>query len=214
MKRFLLSTSSLGILVVSAGALATLIAQAPAFNTELRRDNVFGQTILQSNRDMYDRGRYLMQQATSFVRADAVVFDEADAGAASVEVTQERGLEAVALLEESAALSPGNAEIWATMAWAQLYAGDFDASLRALRLSWELAPYNLALTRERIDLAVILFDSVLLEDAVPVMTEMDQAALTRDVTLLRDRFGQEEFARFANDLDMAGITLDLPEAGA
>ena len=86
--------------------------------------------------------------------------------------------------------------------------------MRALRLSWELAPYNLALTRERIDLAVILFDSVLLEDAVPVMTEMDHAALTRDVTLLRDRFGQEEFARFANDLVMAGITRDLPEAGA
>jgi tetratricopeptide (TPR) repeat protein len=210
-KRILLNASSLAILSIGTGSLVALISQAPAFNTELRRDNVYGQQLLQINRDMYDRSRYLMQQATSFIRADALPFGDAETGlvAAPLDVAEERGVQAVALLEESLTINPGNAHGWATMAWAQLYAGFVDESLDALRASWRLAPYNYSLTLERIDLALILFDPDLADDPTDLNSN-DRAALTRDFQVLQSRFRREDFTRYTEDLNDIGITLSLP----
>lgn len=201
------------MLSICAGSVVTLVIQSPAFNAELRRENVLGQTVLQSSRDMYDRGRYLMQQATSFTRADALILGETDTEitAAPIEVAQERGIKAVALLEESLSLNPGNAQGWATMAWAQLYAGNSEEALRALRLSWKFAPNNLSLTQERIDLALILFDPLLSAEA-PVYSDTDKAALSRDFTMLRVQFPQDEIARLEQDLLSVGLAIDVPEA--
>jgi len=213
MGRFLITTSTVAILLVGGGSVLTLAANAPAFNAELRRGNVFDQPILAVGADMYDRASYLMQQAASYIRADLLPYaDDPDRLTAPVEVVAERGTQAVALMDESLSLNPGNAHAWAVMAWAQLYSGDTEAALESLQASWMLAPYNYGLAPERLDLVLVLFDPTLFEPAdaeTPDMTlpaNMRDAVL-RDLETMRLHHRAEEYAFFVEEFEIAGFDL-------
>ncbi len=234
MGRFLVRVSTIAVLATGAVSAFALVSSAPAFNGDLRRDNVFEQDILQRGSDMYDRSRYLMQQAVSYIRADLIPFGGSGDGqiVASVDVVMERGADAVALMEESLALNPGNAHGWAVMAWAQLYAGNDAEAAQALQTSWALAPYNFALAPERIDLALALFSFVFedldIEDPDLVDTEVvtDEApaldapsvdlpdevrmAILRDLETVKLKHRRESYDFFVAELRAADLGLDLP----
>ena len=188
-----------------------LFASAPAFNADLRRANVFDQPVLAVGRDMYDRSSYLMQQAVSFIRADLLPYqDDPDRLTAPVEVVAERGARAAELMRESLALNPGNAQGWAVMAWAQLYAGDTEAARTALRASWRLAPHNRSLSAERIDLALVLLDP-LTEDLPDLPSDADRAAILRDLETLRRTARADDFAYYRDQVEMSDLGLSLPD---
>ena len=210
MGRLMVTASRLALLGLCAGATVAMISAAPAFNAQERRDNVFDQTVVMLGSQMYDPARYLMQQAVSYIRADLLSGE-----AAPIEVVMERGETAIALMEQSLAQSPGNAQGWAIMAWAQLYAGSSDAAIAALRHSWALAPHNYGLARERMDLALVLFTPLpdlepALPGDVPALTPEDRAAILRDMETIRLKYRAEDYALLAEELEAAGFALDLP----
>ncbi len=211
MKRFLLTTSALTIFAAGIGSAFALISSAPAFNSELRRDNVFGQPILARNQDMYDRSLYLMQQAVSFVRADLVQYDgDSDARVAPIDVAINRGETAVALMQESLAINPGNAQGWIVMAWAQLYSGNLAEAENALVTSWTLAPYNRSLAAERLDMSVALFDpfnGLEIEATDVTLSEDVRAAILRDLELVRLHI-PSAFAEIVEQLELIGVSAD------
>lgn len=223
MGRLLLNTSTLAIFAIGAISAITVISHAPAFNAELRRGNVFDQNILQLSSDMYDESRYLMQQAVSFIRADALPYEDAteDQITAPLEVVTERGAEAAALMRESLALNPGNAQGWAVMGWASLYAGDIEAAREALRASWTLAPYNGSLAQERIDLAISLFadeDAGAAEEglseAAAAFQDSDRTAVLRDFATLQRHRLPVFYKFYAEELALSGLDVTLPEPAA
>lgn len=223
MGRLLLNTSALAIFAVGAVSAVTVISNAPAFNADLRRGNVFDQSILQLSSDMYDESRYLMQQAVSFLRADALPYEDAteDQIAAPVEVVVDRGVDAEALMRESLALSPGSAPGWAVMARASLYAGDVEEALSALRASWELAPYNVSLAQERLDLAFSLFASELPElaqdlepEEASLLQDSDRDAILRDFETLQRYHRAPVYEFYTEELELSGLDVTLPEPPA
>ncbi|MFD1510408.1 hypothetical protein [Lacimonas salitolerans] len=211
MERFLITTSTVAILLVGGGSVLTLAANAPAFNAELRRGNVFDQPILAVGADMYDRASYLMQQAASYIRADLLPYaDDPDRLTAPVEVVAERGSQAVALMDESLSLNPGNAHAWAVMASARIYSGDIEGARDALRTSWELAPHNFSLAPERLDLALVLFDP-LTDDVDDILTDADRAAMRRDLDTVIRHHRAEDVGFYREELELSGLDLELPQ---
>ena len=210
MGRLMVTASGLALLGLCAGATVAMISAAPAFNAQERRDNVFDQTVVMLGSQMYDPARYLMQQAVSYIRADLLSSE-----AAPIEVVMERGETAIALMEESLAQGPGNAQGWVVMAWAQLYAGSAEEATDALRHSWALAPHNYGLARERMDLALVLFAPLpeiepTLPGDIPALTPEDRAAILRDMETIRLKYRAEDYDLLAEDLEAAGFELELP----
>ncbi|WP_430450422.1 hypothetical protein [Rhodophyticola sp.] len=212
MKRFLITTSAVAILLTGVGSVVVLVANAPAFNAELRRENVFDQTILAVGADMYDRASYLMQQAVSYTRADLLPYGEdPDRLTAPADVVAERGAQAVALMRESLELNPGNAHGWAVMAMARIHAGDITGARDALRASWQLAPNNFSLAPERLDLVLVLFDP-LTDDVADILTDKDRAAIGRDLETVARHHRDGDLDYYTEQFKMSG--LDVPEPGS
>lgn len=183
MRRILTNLGLLTGTAIGAFALGQVIVTSPAFNTELRRDNAFGDFVLLLGRDMYDRPAYLYQQAASFVRADLVAMGtgEDEDVVASPELAEARAEQAVALARESLSMDPGNAGAWMVLAWAHLMTGDPEASRAAMAASRRLAPYNFVLSEERVTLSLTLFDPVFYaEGEAPELTEAETSGLIAD----------------------------------
>lgn len=210
MKRFLITTSTVAVLLSGVGSAAVLVASAPAFNAELRRENVFDQTILAVGADMYDRASYLMQQAVSYTRADLLPYaEDPERLTAPTDVMAERGAKAVALMRESLALNPGNAHGWAIMATARIHAEDIAGARDALRASWRLAPYNFSLAPERLDLALVLFDP-LTDDVANILTSDDRAAIGRDLATVARHHRRDDLEYYVDQFGMSGLDVPLP----
>lgn len=65
----------------------------------------------------------------------------------------EPAVKARELLAASTRRAPADAYTWTMAAWADAFREDAEATARALRYSWELAPYSATLSRERLAIA-------------------------------------------------------------
>lgn len=149
------------LLLAGAGGtvMVDTLATSPAFNLELRQQNVYGLDVLQYSAPMYEESAYLFQIGMSYLRADLVT--SAATGSASdyapSEVALERAEAAAVLFERSLALAPSNAHVWTSLAWARTLTGDVDGARAAVNRSWDLAPHNPQLAARRLSLAEALF---------------------------------------------------------
>ena len=221
MGRIWVRVSALAILATGTIAISNIVLSAPAFNADHRRANVFDQDIPQIGSDMYDRSRYLMQQAVSYIRADLIPYSGGDNTEiiVSVETVMDRGAQAVALMEESLSLNPGNAHGWVVMAWAQLYSGNDTGALDALQASWALAPHNYSLAPERLDLTLALFPPNMTDlpeiniDEITNVTINDDTrqGVQQDFQLTIEKYGVGLFGYFTQELQAAGFEVELPQ---
>ncbi|MCB1335638.1 MAG: tetratricopeptide repeat protein [Roseivivax sp.] len=183
----LVSLATFGFLAAGVYAAAGVISNAPAFNTDLRRDTVYGDWRTGYSADMYDEGAYLFQLGYGRVMADVLFSEDTEAigEMADLDTAIRRAQEAVALLEESLSLDPGNAHAWANLAWAASMSGDAALAEKALRASWELAPNHLSLAARRMTLVAALTGPEELEPFQP--GPADIARMRVDYALLQQR---------------------------
>ena len=144
MRHILTTASSLALLVFGGTMVFSTLANTPAFNQNLRKTDVFGREQVELTSSMYDYPDYLLQVATTYVRADLLPSEatEGPGEYASTEVAMARASRAVDLLAESVALAPADALAWDQLAWSLAMTADFTGAREALRQSWKLAPYN------------------------------------------------------------------------
>lgn len=187
MRHFLVNLAIIGQLSLAFTALGAVVATAPAFNGELRQAGAFDAKILPFGPAMYHHSTYLYQQAATFIRADLIPFGDGETAplVAPLELAEKRAAEAAALAGESLARDPGNAGAWTVLAWASLLQGDPASARDALNRSWELAPYSLTLSEERMALVLALFDASLYAENAPSMTDAEQAAFFKDFETIR-----------------------------
>ena len=192
MRHILTSASSLALLLFGAGTVFTTLANTPAFNEDLRKTDVFGREQVALTPSMYDYPDYLLQVATTYVRADLLPSGatEAQDEYASTELAMARASRAIDLLAESIALDPANALTWEQLAWSLVMSGDTPNAKKALRQSWRLAPYNTQMAPLRLDLAFVLFSGEGLRDSrendlTLKATKNDIFAIIRDLETLR-----------------------------
>jgi hypothetical protein len=210
--RALTNVGLLAVFGLGGVAFGQVVVNAPAFNTELRRDNAFGNVVVLLGADMYDHPAYLYQQAASFVRADLGPVGESDEGRTivPVEVAAQRASEAVGLAQESLSMQPGNAGAWMVLAWAHLLSGESGPALEAVQVSWRLAPNNVALAGERVSLSLALFDPALYPTGnAPVPTEEIRGALARDFETL-DTHRRHLHRFFIDEARSLGLLVDAP----
>lgn len=150
MKRSLLMLALGGALGALALAnLADTMEGAPAFDPDARIEGVYGDWHVGDSSAMHDRSDYLYQLANGFLYRGALDQTPGKGGETGPET-------AVRLLRESVSLAPANAHVWAALAWAHAMTADFEMAREAMRNSWRLAPYNLALAGPRLDFASFL----------------------------------------------------------
>lgn len=189
MRHILTNLGLLGGAAIGVFTLGQVIITSPAFNTELREGNAFGDVTLLLGRDMYNRPAYLYQQAASFVRADLFTLGtgeiEGEAVVASPEEAEARARQAVALAQESLSMDPGNAGAWMVLAWGHLMTGNADETRAAMAVSRQIAPYDFILSEERIAVSLTLFDPAFyVAEDVPILTEDEAAGLVADFEAL------------------------------
>lgn len=212
MKHQLTNIGLVAVFALGASALGQVVINAPAFNAELRRDNAFGDTLVLFGRDMYDHPAYLYQQAASYVHADLVTLDAGETGSsvASLEVGIARAGTAIALLQESLSMDPGNAGAWTVLAWGHLMSGKTGPAMDALSRSWQLAPYNIALAEERLALGLTLLNPTIApSDAKSSLSDDAAIGLVRDLeTLWVQRRGR--YGRYAEEAQSLGLPIYTP----
>lgn len=172
------------LLVFSGGSIWLTLNQTPAFNPQHIAETAIGDGRIIDNAAMYDPGTYAFQRGYGFLVAEAVISPETEAGEENVSSNQsdDRARLAVEALEISLDLDPGNAHAWAALAWARARLGDDTGTMDALRVSWQIAPYNRDLADSRLNLAGLLTDP---EIGITEPTEADRAAIARDLEVLR-----------------------------
>jgi len=125
---------------------------SPAFNKSVRQEGLFGDWRVGIGAAHYDRPAYLFRLGYEYLNADATAsgVTESRNELASAETALERAEKAVALFEESLSLDPANAHAWAALAWAHAMTGNIPSARAAMLASWELAPFNKALSIDRL----------------------------------------------------------------
>ncbi len=194
----IVSFATIGLLAVGVYAAADVMSNAPAFNTELRRDTVYGDWRTGYSADMYDEGAYLFQLGYGRLQADLLVSEDTETSDefADFETAFRRAEEAVALLEESLMLDPANAHAWANLSWAAAMVGDNLQAHKALGTSWSLAPNNYTLAERRLNVVALLSGFGDLELELGLDEELD-AELAQELAGIS--WTDSERGRISND---------------
>jgi len=158
--RYALTGAGLMLAWLAAMNTGRVIDMSPALEDEARETGIYGDWRVSVSPALYDRAEYLFQVAHGYVHSDTLASGTIEAGdeIADLLVIDERSSEAIALLEESLGLAPGNAFAWDTLAWAHGLSGDIEAAGQALSVSRQLAPHNLDLALSRLTLEMMLRD--------------------------------------------------------
>lgn len=157
------------VILVAAAAGASILATAPAFNSDHRALDPWGDWRRVSGAALYDLGQHRRDTGVGYL-AWSMRDGDADTGDADA------AARARALFEASLAEAPADAYAWSMLAWSERLLGNVEAALRAQRHSWRLAPHHATLARDRLALAASLADWR--PDA------HDRRALARDVASL------------------------------
>lgn len=176
----LLPAAGLGL--IAALAFDKITDDAPAFNSDLRHQTVFGDWRLDAGSAHFDQSAYAFHVGYGYLRGDvaALIMGEDEVPTPDAfEIGLER---ACALFRRSVTLAPGHVDAWTGLAWCNFLLGLDDESVVALKASWTLAPFNVGEAGERLELVAGL-DAVygrdLSEDAEVA------PALARDERVLR-----------------------------
>lgn len=179
-----------GALALGVASALMIAANAPAFSTALRSEGVLGDWRVPESDALYDRSAYDFQLGFGYLRSDAAFLLLGEEELPDPEVLEAHAERAEALFLRSIAGAPGHADAWTSLAWAHALQGDVAAAERALRVSWELAPYNMSEASERLSLVDTL-DAMIgpdwrADDATAELIDGDLRVLeTYDRTYLR-----------------------------
>jgi hypothetical protein len=172
---------ALALLALGGLSFRQIANNAPAFSVDLRIESVFGDWRLPQSEALYDWSEYRFQLGYGYLQGDTAALlsgDDALPELAALEANAERAEE---LFRTSLTGAPGRASAWTSLGWAHLLQGRPDAAEAALRISWELAPFNVAEAPERLAIAEAL-DALSGEgwrssDATALAIEADRATL-------------------------------------
>lgn len=146
----------LGIALLSS---ARFVRNAPAYNEDLRVQTIDGTERLLLSSSMYDRGAYFFEVAHTYVYGSVKVTSGDPEPLPKIDEIIENSETAEELLLKSLHASPSNGHAWQLLARARsLRAAPLDEVLTPLRISWRLAPNNLQLARQRLELVGTLVD--------------------------------------------------------
>lgn len=170
------------------------LSQTPAFNPNLVSDTIIGQGRTYHSRFMYDLGEYEFQRGYGFL---VNIYENPGAGPRYTDIASDgallfRALKAEEALENAIRLDPRNAHAWESLAWARARLNNTAGALDAMRVSWELAPYNFHLASRRVNLVGLV---TLPGGLVVELSDGDRAALAKDVAVLR-RFDEKKLREF------------------
>ncbi len=182
----------IGILAVGLASGMALMKAIPVVNDEARIQDPWGDWRRVAARTLYDPAEYRQTTGVGYLSLAA---EEQDLAMA------ERARDLfLASLEQA----PGDAFTWSLLAWSEAFLADEAAALRAQSRSWELAPHNLTLARERVAFTAGL------ADRFPASL---QCAVGRDIALLH---GRPEHRQFLIDLaeDVPAIAAIVAELEA
>lgn len=164
------------IAALAAVGLALVVGAAPALNPGLRADDPYGDWRRVSSAAVFDVARYRFELGVAHL--DALV-EDALSGASRFEDPAALVDDSVELLEASLRRAPADAQTWAALALAAALRRDGELMEIALRRSWELAPYNAAISGLRLTTLVFV---------QPESLDVGAAeALRRDVRVMRAR---------------------------
>ena len=174
---------SVALLAIGIVSLFALARDLPAFDRSSRVEGLFGDWRVPVTIGLYDRSEYLFQVGFGYLQGDVTASSvtEERNELASMETALARAASARSALESSAYLAPGNAFTWGFLGWARAMEGDTMGALRALEISWSVAPYNFQLAPARINLLEVLVD---IDPGVLSSPEVRSAA-ARDMSLLQ-----------------------------
>ena len=181
--RFLAALPSLVLLAIGVVSLIAVARDLPFFDKSSRVEGLFGDWHVPVTTGLYDRSEYLFQVGFGYLQGDVIASSATEARdeLASLETALGRAEAARSALESSAQLAPGNAYTWGFLGWARAMEGDADGALRALEVSWSVAPYNFQLSPARVNLLKVLAD---INPTVLSSPEV-RAAAVRDLGLLQ-----------------------------
>jgi hypothetical protein len=143
----------LGAALALGGVAAFQVAaNAPAFTTALRTQSVLGDWRVPASDALYDRSAYDFHLGYGYLRSDAAFLLLGEEALPDPAVLEENAARAEALFTRSIDAAPGRVDAWTSLAWAHLLQGEVEAAEAALRVSWELAPFNMSEASERLSL--------------------------------------------------------------
>jgi hypothetical protein len=184
----------LGVAVTSAAQVAL---NAPSFSPSLRTDSVLGDWRVAGADALYNKSDYYFQLGFGFLQADTANLILGEDDLPTLEAFDLQMARSQDLLRLSLASSPGRVDTWTSMAWASLLRDDPAAAVDALRLSWQLAPFNKAEASERVALVSALED---FHGTGWIATEF-QSAIDRDWAVL-DAFDRQYLEALPEDLQL------------
>ena len=197
---------------MQVAALALVVANAPAFRADLRRETPLGDWRILPGSDLFDRASYDFRVGYEYLQADAyaVTLSGADeiASAETARIYTQRAVDA---LSDSVAENPSDARAWLAYGWALFDAEDLDATRRAIEASWALAPHSVLMSLERLLLAELVAEDLGVEMPEPWIDPV-----VADLSLAQERLGQQFGAmmivseRMSAIADRAGL-LDPPD---
>jgi hypothetical protein len=123
---------------LAAAHLVGFATTLPTVEHEARIADPSGEWRRVSSAALYDPATYRYESALRFL---FIAFESGDVAPAT---------RALDLFAASARRAPADAYTWTMTAWAAGFREDAVAATRALRRSWDLAPYNAVLSRERL----------------------------------------------------------------
>lgn len=175
----------LALLGIGFFSIRSSVNGSPAFDLSARIDGVTGDWRVQYGPAHYHRALYLKQLGEGFLRGDVLVTEAtgAEEEIASDEVALVRAKRAEELLLQSLNLLPSNAYTWASLAWANAMQDKSENAREAMQISWQLAPYNLALAYDRLGFTEFLAQGVLKRGA-PDMNTAELTGVQRDFTTI------------------------------
>jgi len=146
------------LLGLAVSSFAQVALNAPAFSPDLREDSVLGDWRLAQGETHFNKSDYYFQLGYGYLQADTAsllmgneALPELDLFDAQMQRSQE-------LFNESLSHAPGRAAAWTSLAWASILRDDIPKAEDALRVSWQIAPFNVAEAAERVALISILDD--------------------------------------------------------
>ena len=191
--------------VVLIGAIvnfAIVFRTSPAFNSEVRVENVVGGWRAPNAAAHYDQSEYLLELGSAYLAELGLMYDPVtgEPEIIKIEELDARSRKAQALIEQSLRLDPANASGWVYLAQAQGRTNDMESMRDSLGRSWALAPNNVQLAPLRLQLVQQIYQTNLHDPAgVAGLSEAEVASARRDVLVLN-----EQSSRYLDSL--------LPEA--
>lgn len=172
------TVARLALLGAGATALIATLSVSPVFNEDVRLQGPYGDWRFVPPAALYDPGRYYFEMGyASVVALFRDVMAESQGAPSKIEDRAALLEEAGVSLQRALLHSPADAHAWALLALVAAMQQDEEKQLYALRRSWELAPYNAAISGQRMMALAVITP----ENLGPESRE----AIARDLRIMR-----------------------------